>query len=165
MKTCSVCKRTLPLSIFYKNMRSKDGHDWTCRECLCARQRKWRAEHQEQARASDRARWARRPKQPASSAKRLAHLHSKYGISPATKRWMFEDQHGCCAICGSQQNFESICVDHDHTTGVIRGLLCKPCNSLLGHARENIKVLEQAVAYLAPYWSKDKSTIAEALHG
>lgn len=39
-------------------------------------------------------------------------------------------------------------VDHDHVTGTIRGLLCSKCNTLLGMAKDNIAILENAIKYL-----------------
>lgn len=53
-----------------------------------------------------------------------------YGISNEDYQRMFMNQNGCCAICGKHQMQEkqALCVDHDHKTGKIRGLLCKRCN-------------------------------------
>lgn len=39
-------------------------------------------------------------------------------------------------------------VDHDHITGQVRGLLCRPCNTILGHARDAIRFFERAIDYL-----------------
>ena len=48
-------------------------------------------------------------------------------------------------ICGKD---EKLVVDHDHKTGKVRGLLCNHCNRGLGHFRDNVKFLEDAVKYL-----------------
>lgn len=61
-----------------------------------------------------------------------------------------EEQNNCCKICRineAELNFK-LCVDHDHGNGQIRGLLCNPCNKLLGNAKENIDILESAMDYL-----------------
>jgi len=63
-----------------------------------------------------------------------------------------------CAICGA--SFEGVApgrihLDHDHTTGRIRDLLCFKCNTGLGHFRDDIAVLEAAIAYLKR-WSDNK---------
>ncbi len=55
-----------------------------------------------------------------------------------------------CAICRQKQNGsrEWLCVDHDHTTGVIRGLLCDPCNKALGLFADDPIRLQAAKEYL-----------------
>jgi hypothetical protein len=55
-----------------------------------------------------------------------------------------------CVICGSEEN---LVVDHDHSTGAIRGMLCNHCNRGLGHFRDDPVLLEFAAQYL--YASKD----------
>lgn len=55
-----------------------------------------------------------------------------------------------CRICGKQweENTERLCIDHDHNTQKIRGVLCKHCNHILGHAYDNTDILESALVYL-----------------
>lgn len=50
-----------------------------------------------------------------------------------------------CMICGS---IERLCIDHDHATGEIRGILCSKCNSGLGMFRDSVCLLEKAASYL-----------------
>jgi len=65
---------------------------------------------------------------------------------------MLQQQGGLCAICRSgdlgRKNSGRLAIDHCHTTGAVRGLLCHRCNSLLGHAKDNIETLQRAIAYL-----------------
>lgn len=65
---------------------------------------------------------------------RTVKLEQKYGIN--SKQWqkMFDEQEGCCMICGRHQNeFKyRLAVDHCHITGKVRGLLCTSCNTKLG---------------------------------
>jgi hypothetical protein len=77
--------------------------------------------------------------------KRRRHLWNKYGITLDDFDRMRTDQNGQCAICG--QVCELV-VDHNHVTGVVRGLLCQPCNKMLGAANDSESVLLAAVAYL-----------------
>ena len=58
---------------------------------------------------------------------------------------MLEAQAGLCLIC---KLAPAACVDHDHTTNQIRGLLCHNCNKALGLFRDNAAVLARAVSYL-----------------
>lgn len=57
-------------------------------------------------------------------------------------------QNGVCAICGSAPNGHPLHVDHDHTTGAVRGLLCQQCNTGLGNFRDDIALLDRAMQYL-----------------
>jgi len=63
---------------------------------------------------------------------------------------MFEEQKGCCVICGRHQTeFKTrLAVDHNHKTGEVRGLLCRPCNAGIGLFNENLSRLENAINYL-----------------
>ena len=58
---------------------------------------------------------------------------------------LFETQKGKCAICGLP---EKLVADHDHTTLVVRGLLCSPCNTGIGLLKDDITILTKAVEYL-----------------
>lgn len=60
---------------------------------------------------------------------------------------LFEKQQGLCAICKKEDNIR-LCVDHDHVTGKVRGLLCKNCNGLLGYAHDSVDALQNAIDYL-----------------
>jgi hypothetical protein len=73
---------------------------------------------------------------------------------------MLEAQGGVCAICkrppgdtfSRVKNFvipELLQVDHDHVTGLIRGLLCKQCNLVLGCSKERVETLRASIEYLA----------------
>ena len=78
------------------------------------------------------------------------HFEKKYGITLEEYNTMFEQQNGCCAICNIHQVElkRHLYVDHDHSTNKVRALLCHHCNSLLGYAKDNIEILQVAIAYL-----------------
>jgi hypothetical protein len=78
------------------------------------------------------------------------HLQDNFGISLKQYNELFDLQQGCCAICGAHQTklSKALAVDHDHETGEIRGLLCSGCNFILGHAKDDIGVLANAIKYL-----------------
>lgn len=84
--------------------------------------------------------------------RRRGALSSKYKITEQRYFEILEKQIGLCAICGSdspgRRGSKNFAVDHDHTTKGVRGLLCHPCNVMLGLAKDNIEILETAIKYL-----------------
>lgn len=71
----------------------------------------------------------------------------KYHLSSAEFD-AFEDRlTGHCRIC-DRTSETALHIDHDHATGKVRGLLCRHCNLMLGHARDDIRVLARAIDYL-----------------
>ena len=79
---------------------------------------------------------------------RKATLRKKYGITAVTYNKMYDAQKGKCFICGTKAERNKLAVDHEHSTGKIRKLLCHHCNVLLGHAKEDIEILTKAISYL-----------------
>lgn len=80
-------------------------------------------------------------------------LKIKYGITLADYLFMESAQHKRCAVCGTDKpgsNRKRWCVDHDHKSGVIRGLLCLKCNSGLGALGDNAVGVQRALDYLEP---------------
>jgi hypothetical protein len=78
------------------------------------------------------------------------YKYKKYNLTPEEYTEMFNNQNGCCAICGTHQNKlkKQLSIDHNHVTGKIRGLLCQKCNQGLGFFNDNINSLNQAISYL-----------------
>lgn len=70
----------------------------------------------------------------------------RYGITPEQWQAMWESQGEACAICGTASDRPH--VDHDHKTGVVRGILCHHCNVGLGHAFDDPATLRKMAAYL-----------------
>ena len=79
-----------------------------------------------------------------------AILKNRYGIDLADYNRMHDEQDGLCAICKRPEAMtgKSLAVDHDHTTGAVRGLLCVNCNQALGKFQDDTARLEAAIAYL-----------------
>ena len=75
----------------------------------------------------------------------------KYGLTPETFDAMLVAQGGGCAICGTLvvPVRGSFCVDHDHATGRVRGLLCVECNSGLGQFKDDRALLRASIDYLS----------------
>ena len=105
--------------------------------------RKWRAAHPEQKR--EEARQYRRAK-PETVAGHL--MKYRYGITRAEYDRLLSAQGGLCAACHRPPEKRCLDVDHDHTTGRVRGLLCNPCNITLGRCREGGEWLRKLADYI-----------------
>jgi len=79
---------------------------------------------------------------------RATYLTRKYDITLAEYEEMHEAQEGVCAICFEPETGKMLAVDHCHTTGAIRGLLCSHCNTALGKFRDDPARLQSAINYL-----------------
>jgi Recombination endonuclease VII len=75
------------------------------------------------------------------------HLQRRYGISREEYAALLARQGGVCAICGKPAE-KTLCVDHCHSTGKIRGLLCRKCNFGLGCYAEDQAAMIATLAYL-----------------
>lgn len=73
-------------------------------------------------------------------------ISKAYQITPKNTEEMFVEQNGSCAICGTSKG--TLCVDHCHTTGKVRGMLCGACNKGIGMFYDNVLFLKNAIAYL-----------------
>lgn len=132
VKICNTCKSELPLSYFYKNRNSRLGQ---CKRCCYDKEKKYRATSK------------------GATSKRNATLLRKYNIDYAVYEQMFIDQNESCLICECKIELfgdKSVVahVDHCHTTGKVRGLLCNYCNSVLGVYNEDTKIFQRAINYL-----------------
>lgn len=83
-----------------------------------------------------------------SEESRDERLRRQYAITEETYQRIFEKQDGRCAICRCQQHYQRLAVDHDHKTGMVRGLLCTNCNRGLGRFFDSDVRLRNAAAYI-----------------
>lgn len=82
-------------------------------------------------------------------------LKEQYDLTLEQYDTMFEAQKGVCAICrspetakGNHGNIRRLSVDHNHKTGVVRGLLCSKCNAGIGYFDDDPAILAEAIRYL-----------------
>lgn len=88
--------------------------------------------------------------------KRKKERTRKKNLNLAEYEQMVKEQDNKCAICGKEESRKRrfseevcpLCIDHCHTTGKIRGLLCHDCNTGIGKLKDNIVLLESAIRYL-----------------
>ncbi|ERR1700677_3375205 len=101
----------------------------------------------------------------ASVAKRRHSLKKTFGISLEQFNMMLEQQNGVCAICKQPETAKNgwnsktrfLAVDHCHSTGKIRGLLCTQCNQGLGNFRDDAARMKAAIHYLESHDGLEKA--------
>ena len=166
MKKCSCCKLLKPLSEFNHNRVRKDGYHNECKTCSKLRKA---AIPQEYFRES-----YQKNKHKYKETIREYRLKNKDHINEKSREWrknhprqvrnyelkrlgtniveyesLFNFQEKKCGICQTDTpGGRGWCADHDHVTGIARGVLCNFCNTLLGFAKDNIEILQNAIIYL-----------------
>lgn len=143
-KFCNGCKIKKPVKEFYKDKSQTCGITSRCKKCINIRCLKWRKGLGEE--------------------KFLAIIRKsdwkKIGIFFSQEEYnnKFNQQAGCCAICGRHQSEfkRRLAVDHNHKTGKIRGLLCARCNYIVGAVESNGDIIPIAKTYLKAWRNKDE---------
>lgn len=76
-------------------------------------------------------------------------VRKTYGLEAGAYARLYQEQGGVCAICRrATGKTKRLAVDHDHNTGLVRGLLCGPCNKLVGYFRNSPDAFRRAADYL-----------------
>jgi hypothetical protein len=132
-KSCPICGELKERSEFYKWKSRQDGLTAYCKPCFNDKNKKWQAENPD--------------KLPNLDQTRISNRKRNFGISENDYAQMLVDQDNSCAICKKEIGWESA-VDHCHTTGKIRGLLCRNCNLGLGGFKDNIETIRKAIEYV-----------------
>lgn len=134
IKKCNKCLKELHVSKFHKASKG-DGYQYTCKDCK-----------RELGKITQRNRALKLPEY-----NRKAALKRRYDLTIEEYDKMLEYQGFVCDICktGNPGNeYKHFCVDHNHKTGKVRGLLCGQCNRALGGFYDSLKNLKNAVKYL-----------------
>lgn len=125
-KWCPRCESMRPVGSFHR--RHKDGSGYLASWCSACKVEHYKPEDQ-----------------------RRYSLRRMYGLTQEQYRVMLESQGGGCAICGSTviaKGKKHMPVDHCHATGKVRGILCSPCNTAVGHMADDPARLRAAADYL-----------------
>jgi hypothetical protein len=137
LKTCSKCKKTKDLSEFYTDARDLErgglGRTSYCKDCMKKANKLWYE-------TSERYR----------ELIREGGLKHRFGITSEDYWKMSEAQNHVCYIC-KERDSKYLHIDHDHTSGELRGLLCKRCNHGLGNFRDRQDLLKNAIEYLQDF--------------
>jgi len=129
-KFCNGCQQERPLTAFSFGPAAY-GRKSRCRPCVLAQVKKYQSLH--------------------PHLERQSRLRRDFGITVADFDAMQAKQHGVCAICSQPFGCsirKRLCIDHDHKTGRVRGLLCFNCNTGLGKFSDDPGHLRRAADYL-----------------
>jgi hypothetical protein len=154
-KMCCTCKTILPYSDFARSVsdRKGAGYFFRCRKCCQTKRREMYCKDPDKYK--ERALGYRRRLKEEMVGRQRTRL---YNLNQKDYDAMLEKQGGVCAICGDKEIRVAtrLCVDHDHATGRIRGLLCVRCNHGLGHFKDSVGRLSRAIEYLSQTELADK---------
>lgn len=144
-KKCTQCGGDGP---FGNDKHCSDGLSASCKECNNKRVRKWKKNNRHQDNEICKS-WRRRNPEAAAVITKAAKLKAKYGLSIEDFERMREKQKNECAICTQPLvRGRHTHVDHCHTTGVVRGLLCDRCNLGVGYFKDDPNLLHRAARYV-----------------
>ncbi len=136
-KLCSGCGVRKPVTQFTTDRANVDGRSHRCRDCARAAHRTWRSINSVELR------------------KRYSRLHRlrKFGMTADDFVGLLSAQDYKCPVCSSELLLglgkgKNACVDHDHESGKVRGILCSSCNRAIGLLKDEILLLRKAVSYL-----------------
>lgn len=125
MATCSKCGTTE--NIGWDKVREKPKR--ICRPCHAAKMKQYTRDNKDRINARNQDR--------------------RFGLAPGEYDSMMERQGGLCAICKEPcRSGRRLAVDHCHTTGKVRGLLCASCNRGIGYLADSPERLRSALTYL-----------------
>ena len=154
-KKCTRCKVEKPLDAFGKERRNKDAKKSWCRECSSQYSKDYRAAHPEEMAAKKmryldnggREKVRKQYYENGGKERQSAwRREQKYGITQEQFDGMVLAQNGRCAICKKAPKVFSI--DHCHSNGQVRGLLCNKCNVAIGLLNDDTEVIASAARYL-----------------
>jgi hypothetical protein len=142
-RQCVTCEVWWDLDGGYSwaNMRSGEKHR-TCRQCAAKATKRYNEKNPERVRQS----WRR--------YRRATYMMGKYGLTDEDYWRMYEEQGEVCAICGKPDpavhptQERPLHIDHDHTTGAVRALLCRGCNMGIGAMGDDPARVRAAAEYL-----------------
>ncbi len=119
-----------------------------CSTCYARKSYQSNKEHKRNVKRN----WALNNKEKVTQLKR-SNLLKQYGLTLDQYNQMLKSQDFGCAICkrkdSGRPRMINLVVDHNHTTGKVRGLLCSPCNVAIGMVKESIDILNRIKEYLS----------------
>ncbi len=153
-KVCPCCHFEKSIKSFGANTRYLDGLQSYCNPCKNSSKYK---NKENEKRLNKNWTDKNKPRRYALNKRWRTHnpevylnsrLKSVYKITLEEYNKMKEKQNNICAICFKAQTNKRLAIDHCHSTGKVRGLLCSSCNTALGLLKDNIDSMNNAIIYL-----------------
>lgn len=147
LKFCSGCKLWKSKGDFNSDSKAKDGKSYRCRSC----RKKHRRKKETRERTSKyNQKYAEQNPELMKRKDRKNMLKRFWNMTEEQFQTLLDRQNGTCALCDKTESNpnKALCIDHNHTTGEIRGLLCDNHNRALGLFNDSIEELEKAIEYL-----------------
>lgn len=145
-KKCTKCNLEKSFSEFSKLKRGKFGLRAMCNDCHRDCNQQYYKKNKTKVSVRN-TKWQQDERN--KEAIRFYYIKRTYGITKEDWLKLLQKQNNCCNICKeTSDDLGFFYTDHDHSTGKVRGLLCHNCNTILGHAKDNINILEKAILYL-----------------
>ena len=143
-KQCRICEQHLPLDAFGSHRGHRDGLQNYCRPCRNRTARDMLTPEQKARKKANSKRFA------LVQDRKIKRRGYRYNLSPEEFNELLQEQQGLCAICLKSETYEhrTLCVDHEHQSGIVRGLLCSRCNKALGGFFDSPELLRAAIKYV-----------------
>lgn len=146
MKICKVCKQIKANSEFYTIGKYFKP---SCKPCEKLEKANWYKQNKVLAKAQSSA-YQKKNRKARTAYTKAWRLANVYNITQEQYEQLLLKQENKCAICTKHRDEldRELCVDHDHVTNKVRGLLCYHCNVALGYLKDSITTLLSAAKYL-----------------
>lgn len=130
---CNKCNKEKDEKYFHRKKHNSNGRDTICIECV--KERKLSNPNYRKIKVVTAARNRNK---------------NRYELSKDEYILLLET-YVSCAICGKKPEGKNLCVDHDHETKKVRGLLCNRCNLAIGLMKDDVEILFKAINYLSTH--------------
>lgn len=139
--TCRKCCSVLKEDVNWSHYRYEKS-DYVCDPCYKEYQKQYHLNKQEK-RKKQSAEYYKQNKERLLKQQKYSTIKRKYGLSKEQYEEVMKD--AVCEICGDEKK---LCIDHDHDTGKVRGVLCRTCNMGIGLLGDKYQQVLQAAKYL-----------------
>ena len=157
MKHCKGCDETKPLNEFGPNKAKKDGKQGYCKPCqrLSNRNSRARNSHKPCTRCN------KNPRAGKDAICKTCRDHYKYGLTKEQSEHFRSIK--ACQVCGKtkETSGKRLALDHCHTTGKARGILCRNCNVALGFLNDDPVLIRSLEMYVNnAHYRNEQATVS-----